>query len=71
MSKGAIIKKLRESCGYSQTEFAKLLHVSKQSLYKYENDIITNIPSDKIELAASLCNTVPGYIMGWTNDPYS
>lgn len=31
----------------SQVEFADKINVSKQTLYKYENDIITNIPSDK------------------------
>ena len=69
MSKGSLIKQLRESCQYSQTEFAKLIRVSKQSLYKYENDIITNIPSDKIELIAQICCVSPAYLMGWTDDP--
>ena len=31
----------------SQVEFADKINVSKQTLYKYEDDIITNIPSDK------------------------
>lgn len=65
MSKGTEIKRLRESYGYSQTEFAKMLHVSKQLLYKYENGIVTNIPSDKIELIAKLFHVSPAYIMGW------
>ena len=37
-------------------------------LQKYENNIITNIPSDKIESAARICNVSPAYIMGWGND---
>ena len=48
MTKGERIKKLRKSMGFSQVEFADRIGVSKQTLYKYENDIVTNIPSDKI-----------------------
>ena len=50
----------------SQVDFADKINVSKQTLYKYENNIITNIPSDKIEAAARLGNVSPAYLMGWT-----
>ena len=36
-------------------------------MYKYENNIITNIPSDKIELIADYLSISPAYIMGWTD----
>lgn len=65
MTKGQRIKKLRETRGLSQVELADAINVSKQTLYKYENDIITNIPSDKIEAIASILHSEPGYIMGW------
>jgi transcriptional regulator with XRE-family HTH domain len=66
---GKRIKEKRNEMGMSQVDFAKAIGVSKQTLYKYENDIITNIPSDKIESAARLCNVAPGFFMGWnTND---
>lgn len=67
MTKGDRIRRLREQIGKSQTAFADMINVSKQTLYKYENDIITNIPSDKIEAIASLCNSTPSYIMGWAD----
>jgi len=41
------------------------MNVSKQTLYKYENNIITNIPFDKIETAAKIGNVSPSYLMGW------
>lgn len=63
---GQRLKQLREKAGLSQVDLAAKLNVSKQNLYKYENDIITNIPSDKIEEAASILNVSPSYIMGWT-----
>lgn len=65
MTKGERIKSLRESAGISQTDLADKIDVSKQSLYKYENDIITNIPSDKIEAISSFFNVSPAYLMGW------
>ena len=65
MNKGERIKKIRIEKGFSQTELANLAGISKQNLYKYENSIITNIPSDKIEAIARLCDTTPAYIMGW------
>lgn len=65
MNKGERIKKAREKCGISQTELAKLIGISKQNLYKYENSIITNIPSDKIEAIADKLGTTPAYLMGW------
>ena len=65
MSKGKRIKLLRIKKGMAQVELAQKIGVSKQTLYKYENDIITNIPSDKIELLASVLDTTPAYIMEW------
>ncbi len=65
MTVGERIKKTREGLGMSQVEFANRINVSKQTLYKYENNIITNIPSDKIEAAAKLGNVSPAYLMGW------
>ena len=68
MTIGKRIRQLREQQGYSQTYFAKKLNVSKQTLYKYENGIITNIPSDKVEKIAEYCGVTPSYIMGWEDD---
>lgn len=65
---GSRIKQLRERHGYSQTDFADKVGVSKQTLYKYENGIVTNIPSDKIENVAALCKVSPSWIMGWEMD---
>lgn len=68
LSKGEKIKSLRESRGLSQVQLADLISVSKQTLYKYENNVVTNIPSDKIEAIATALNTTPQYIMGWDDD---
>ena len=68
MTKGERIKHRREQLGISQTELAECIGTSKQNLYKYENDIITNIPSDRVEALAKKLNTSPAYIMGWNED---
>lgn len=65
MTKGEKIKELRKMLGISQVDLANKIGVSKQTLYKYENDIITNIPSNKIEQLSLILNTSPEYIMGW------
>lgn len=65
MKIGDRIKSKRQENGLSQTELAQKVGVSKQTLYKYENNIITNIPSDKIELLSVSLNASPAYLMGW------
>ena len=65
MKIGNRIKEKREKMGISQTELANMVKISKQTLYKYENGIITNIPSDKIEAIASKLNVSASYLMGW------
>lgn len=63
---GKRIKELRtQKLHMSQVDFADKINVSKQTLYKYENGIITNIPSNKIEAIAKLCDVSPAYLMGW------
>lgn len=66
MTVGDRIRKQRELLGMSQTVFAEKIGVSKQTLYKYENNVITNIPSDKIELAAAKLGVSPSFLMGWS-----
>lgn len=65
MTIGERIRKVREEARLSQVELADYIKVSKQTLYKYETGIITNIPSDKIEEIAKATGVSPAYIMGW------
>lgn len=64
-SKGERIKSLREAKELSQAELAKLLNTKRQTISKYENGIVTNIPSDRIEEMARILDTTPEYILGW------
>lgn len=65
MTVGDRIRERREYLGISQIDLAKKIHVLKQTLYKYEMNIITNIPSDKIEQIAEILKVSPSYLMGW------
>lgn len=66
MTIGDRIRKQREHMGFSQTELARRAKISKQTLYKYEMNIITNIPSDKLELISKILEISPAYLMGWS-----
>ncbi len=68
MTVGERIKKERERANIFQTELAQRIGVSKQTLYKYETNIITNIPSDIIERTANVLNCSPAYLMGWNDE---
>lgn len=65
MTKGERIKELRTKHNMSQEELAKVLNTTKQAIYKYEHNIVTNIPTDKIEAMANLFHVTPEYICCW------
>lgn len=69
MTKGQRIKQLREKAGLTQEELAKKLNTTKQTVHKYEKNIVTNIPSDKIEALAFVLDSTPEYILGWETPP--
>ena len=71
MTIGERIKLHREKANLTQDELAKQLNTTKQTIYKYENNVVTNIPSDKIEKMAELFGVNPGYLMGWSDIPKS
>lgn len=68
MTTGERIKAVRLKNGFSQVGFADKINVTKQTLYKYENNIVSNIPADKIELAAEVLEVSPAYLMGWDTE---
>lgn len=64
MDIGNKIRELREAANMTQTELAEKLHTTKQTIHKYENNIVLNIPMNKLELIAKALNTTPAYLMG-------
>lgn len=67
MDIGQRIKRIRLEKHLTQDELAFRIDTTKQTIYKYENGIVTNIPASKIEAIANVLNTTPEYLMGWDN----
>lgn len=65
MSVGQRIKAARESKNLTLDEVARRCDTTKQTIYKYENEIVTNIPYDKIVLLSNALDVSPSYIFGW------
>lgn len=65
MTVGDRIRKLREDRDMTQVELADKIDASKQTVYKYENNVVTNIPSDTIEKIAKVFNVSEAYLIGW------
>ena len=65
MNIGTRMKEKRMELNLTLQEVAKVVGVSRQTIQKYESGVISNIPSDKIELLAFVLRTTPSYLMGW------
>ena len=70
MSIGSRIKDRRKQLNLTQDELADRLKTTKQTIYKYEKGIVTNLPSDRIEQLANALETTPAYLMGWEEKVY-
>ena len=53
MTVGDRIRQVRQEQDVTQQELADYIGVSKQAVYKYENNIVTNIPTDKVDAIAN------------------
>lgn len=60
------LKALRKSKGLTLDELALLVGTSKQTIHRYENGIITNIPPSRVESLATALGTTPSELMGWS-----
>ena len=69
--KSSKLKELRKSKGLTLDELAELVGTSKQTIHRYENGIITNVPPEKVESLANALGTTPGELMGWDTEPIS
>ena len=59
------LKKLRRERGLTLDDLARALDTSRQTIHRYENGVITNIPPEKVEILASALATTPSHLMGW------
>ena len=65
MTIGQRLKQLREKSGFTQEAVAKHLGVATQTIFKYEKEIVTNIPAANIEKLAQLFGVSPSSLLGW------
>ena len=65
MTIGQRIRTARERRDMTLDDVAKRCNTTKQTIFKYENEIVTNIPYDKIVLLANALEVSPSYLFGW------
>lgn len=69
MSMGERIKQARLAKKMTQEDVAQAIGTTKQTVFKYENGIVSNIPLDKLTLLAQVLEVSPAYLMGWETPP--
>ncbi len=65
MTLGERIRTVRESLKMTQEELGELCGTTKQTIFKYESGIVTNIPLDRLTLLAEKLGVTPAYLTGW------
>lgn len=69
MTVGDRIRQKRIDQGVTQQELADKVGISKQAIYKYEANIVTNIPTDRVDAMAKALHCSPSFLMGWEASP--
>ena len=65
MTLGERIRAAREGLKMTQEELGALCGTTKQTIFKYETGVVTNIPLDRLELLADQLGVTPAYLTGW------
>ena len=65
MTIGQRLRAARERKDMTLDEVATRCNTTKQTIFKYENEIVTNIPYDKIVLLSKALDVSPSYLFGW------
>jgi len=62
------LHKFRKQAGLTLEEVAEKIGTSKQTIHRYENGVISNVPPDKVEALARVFGTTPSELMGWESE---
>lgn len=62
------LKALRKAKGLTLEEVAAALETSKQTIHRYENGVIANIPHEKVKKLAEIFGVSPAMLMGWDEE---
>ena len=65
MSIGKNIERYRRARGLSMEELGGILGVSRQTVFRYENGKIENIPRERLEKIAAALQVSPSQLYGW------
>lgn len=65
------LKRLRKQKRMTLEELADAIGTSKQTIHRYENGIISNIPADKVLKLAAALDVSPAELMGWDGEDFS
>lgn len=68
MKKSERIRKARLDAGLTLEELAEKCGTIRQTISKYEQGIVTNIPTDRIEMIADATGVTPGWLVGWEKE---
>ena len=68
MTPGDRIRAAREALKLTQEELGALCGTTKQTIFKYETGIVTNIPLDRLTLLSDTLGVTPAYLLGWTTE---
>lgn len=69
MTIGDRIKRRREELGITVEEVAKRLGKHRATIYRYESNEISTLPTDVLEPLAIVLETTPAALMGWEDTP--
>ena len=69
MTKGERIRARRRALGLTLEDVAAATGTSRQTVQRYENGVIGNIPDERLEALAQALSTTPAYLMGWEKTP--
>ncbi len=59
------LKELRRRRELTLEELAERVGTSRQTIHRYENGRITNVPPEKVVALADALGTTPSFLMGW------
>lgn len=59
------LKKLRKDRRMTLEELAEAIGTSKQTIHRYENGVIANVPPEKVVQLAQTLGVTPAELMGW------
>ncbi len=68
LTQGERIKAMRRECRFTQEYVADKLGTTKQAIYKYEADIVKNIPLDKLLHLAQLLGCSAAWLQGLSDE---